>query len=282
MNYGDGDISPLDVSLEELALDCLSLEDSSLLGVNLSGEDLSDDASGTTPTGDADNDDLGARMRPRRSVSARSSLKSPTSPKRKKFVRFADCLGLDLTQIRQIKDAGVPPLVPLHVLRAVREASKLRQSEVARSAAVSRFILPCFRLENAAVVDLSKLQRQKVVLESCNVTDFTISCVIRVVNLAFEKSVVAHYTADGWQSAYDIKANYIAGGSDGYSDRFSLSLFFPDLPIGGTVEFAIRYNSDNQEFWDNNNSKNYTFECYGKKPADSDSSGTDANSMAFY
>lgn len=279
MNYGDGDISPLDVSLEELTLDCLSLEDSSLLGVNLSREDMSE-ASGTTPTDDID--DLQARMRPRRSVSARSSLKSPTSPKRKKFVRFADSLGLDLAQIRQIKDAGVPPLVPIHVLMAVREASKLRQSEVQRSAAVSRFILPCFRLENVSVVDLGKLQQQKVVLESCSVTDFTISCVIRVVNLGYEKTVVAHYTADKWQSAYDIQANYIVGGSDGYSDRFSLSLFFPDLPIGGTVEFAIRYNCQGEEFWDNFNGRNYTFECYGKKPAETGHSVSDANLMAFY
>ena len=73
---------------------------------------------------------------------------------------------------------------------------------------------------------------------------------VKVQNLAFDKQVTLHYRAPGATTWQDHPlmfmghfGNYDVFGGDGAT------------PVA--EEFAIRYNVDGQEFWDNNNTANY-------------------------
>ncbi len=118
----------------------------------------------------------------------RNSLKpvttGDTSPGRKKIVRFADSLGLDLAQIRHIQDDDQQsnPIVGYSpTLWSRRRLTSFGFSH-------ERSLLRQFVLPSASLID--RLTSQSMVrLESLSITDFSIIGTIRVANLAFEKKV---------------------------------------------------------------------------------------------
>lgn len=60
----------------------------------------------------------------------------------------------------------------------------------------------------------------------------------------------------------DYRASYLSGSNDGFSDKFQFKIYAP-LDIGQTLVFAVRYHCVGEQFWDNNNGKNYKFLCKG-------------------
>lgn len=85
------------------------------------------------------------------------------------------------------------------------------------------------------------------------------SGVIRVLNISFHKAVYIRSTMDNWATYYDHPAEYIQGSHDGDTDKFSFKLSFapPYITQGSRIEFVVRYETSDGDYWANNSSMNY-------------------------
>lgn len=86
---------------------------------------------------------------------------------------------------------------------------------------------------------------------------------VAVANLAFNKGVVCRFTLDYWKTTSEVTAEYVCDitpqiAEPGH-DRFNFSIKLSDLANleAKTLYFAIRYNVNGQEHWDNNNGTNF-------------------------
>uniref|UniRef100_A0A4W6C9Y5 CBM21 domain-containing protein n=1 Tax=Lates calcarifer TaxID=8187 RepID=A0A4W6C9Y5_LATCA len=149
---------------------------------------------------------------------AKLEISRSRSPTSQKKVRFADSLGLELISVKHFDDTDVPE-VPERILL--------------------QFTNP-------------------VLLETVEADEFSLSGFVRVLNLAFEKSVSLRYSLNNWITFMDSLASYVPDSSDGVTDKFCFKIVMPTyLDNGGTLQFAIKYCVGGQEFWDNNNGNNY-------------------------
>ncbi|KAK7135792.1 hypothetical protein R3I94_014464 [Phoxinus phoxinus] len=84
--------------------------------------------------------------------------------------------------------------------------------------------------------------------------------IIRVLNISFRKSVYVRSTMDGWINHFDYPAEYVQGSNDSETDKFSVKLSFasPYLFNGARIDFVVRYETSDGEFWANNSGRNYT------------------------
>ncbi|XP_078524518.1 protein phosphatase 1 regulatory subunit 3E-like [Lissotriton helveticus] len=184
------------------------------------------------------------------------------SPSRRKKVRFADSLGLELTAVRHFSDADAPR-VPAHVLSGLRKTPRPPapgELSVLLQAPVQSVLLePLFPPNPGADPGfLERVRQQHLSLESLRTDQFSVSGLVRVVNESYEKTVTVRYSLDRWASAADCAASYLPGSSDRHTDRFSFKLVTPSLlEKGGLLEFAIRYCVCGAEYWDNNEGHNY-------------------------
>uniref|UniRef100_A0A1E1XDD3 CBM21 domain-containing protein n=1 Tax=Amblyomma aureolatum TaxID=187763 RepID=A0A1E1XDD3_9ACAR len=201
---------------------------------------------------DSDDED-GGRGVLVRSTSLKTGKSPPGTPFKKKIVRFADALGLDLAAVRTIVSEELP-LVPASAF------SHLQLAPVVRSPPPCTLELkPLFAQPGASPTFLSRLTSQRVCLESVVSSGCALHAVIRVLNVAFEKLVVLRYSLDNWRSFCDLRAVYLPGSSDGISDRFGVDVYL--TPQGDAqVQMCVRYVVGDQEFWDNNEGDNYCFE----------------------
>ncbi|XDV49014.1 hypothetical protein PO909_018344 [Leuciscus waleckii] len=84
--------------------------------------------------------------------------------------------------------------------------------------------------------------------------------IIRVLNISFHKSVYVRSTMDGWINHFDYPAEYVQGSNDSETDKFSVKLSFasPYLFNGARIDFVVRYETSDGEFWANNSGRNYS------------------------
>lgn len=196
----------------------------------------------------------------RRSSSLKTGKTPPGTPGRKKIVRFADVLGLDLADVRTFLDEI--PKVPKSafdelVITAPEPTISLGQR-------LDKIIVPLFQQPCASPNFLDAVQLQNVALENAAVTDpicLTITGVVRVRNLDFHKSVHIRYSLDAWESYSDLQAEYVDNSCDGFSDRFTFTVFGNSMEIGQRIEIAIRFSCKGEQFWDSNHGVNYCFQC---------------------
>ncbi|MEE6499904.1 hypothetical protein FKM82_003630 [Ascaphus truei] len=181
---------------------------------------------------------------------------------RKKEVRFADALGLELISIRHYSDAELPR-VPYHVLAGLRcgeacPAGVGLSALLLRAAPCPSHLEPLFPEPGSQAGFLERVRQRRVCLETVSTDPFSVSGELRVLNLSFEKEVTVRYTVDSWGTSYEVTATYLRGCSDRYTDRFSFKLLCPALLTKeGELEFAIRYRVCGAEYWDNNDGGNY-------------------------
>jgi hypothetical protein len=82
---------------------------------------------------------------------------------------------------------------------------------------------------------------------------------VKVKNVAYSKQVAVRFTLDNGQTWRDTEATYFTTLDDGYeiwsfeTEAAPLSRY--NMP---TIEFAIRYLVEGNEYWDNNNNQNYS------------------------
>nr|XP_055045826.1 uncharacterized protein ppp1r3aa [Misgurnus anguillicaudatus] len=177
----------------------------------------------------------------------------PTVIRRK--VSFADAFGLDLVSVKEFdnRDSSGP--------------GDLARLLGAEGKVFEEYYLSCPFTCPASDQELRmRLQEQKLELESIELLpgSTTIRGTVRVLNLCFHKAVYVHTTLDGWQSHFDLLAEYVPGSSDGETDRFSFRLMLtpPFGAEGMRVEFCLRYESQAGTFWANNRGTNYIVFCH--------------------
>lgn len=177
-------------------------------------------------------------------------------------VRFADALGLELTQVK-VFNAGDDPSVPLHVL------SRLAiNSDLCCSRQDLEFTLQCLVPDFLPPIEAAdfgeRLGRQLVCLERVTCSDLGISGTVRVRNVAFEKQVAVRYTFSDWRSTHEAVARWRGpAGSEGTEDVFAFGFPVPPflLARGSHVHFAVRYRVAGAEYWDNNDGRDYSLTC---------------------
>ncbi|KAK2166624.1 hypothetical protein LSH36_37g08042 [Paralvinella palmiformis] len=208
----------------------------------------------------------------RRSTSLKTYKTPPGTPHRKKAVRFADALGLDLESVRHILNLEEPPEVPKSAMRDL----VIGLEEENRTDGV-KYLSALFSQPGVDPNFLRRVQEGKVVLENCIVDDkdMTISGTVRVANVAYHKCVIVRYTTNGWLSSEDIVASYVQNSNDGPTDRFSFTVNVPKyFAVGQRLELAFMYTAGGSTFWDNNFGKNYAVECYARAMPISESDNT--------
>ncbi|XP_053126521.1 protein phosphatase 1 regulatory subunit 3E-like [Hemicordylus capensis] len=203
------------------------------------------------------------------------------SPSRRKTVRFADSLGLELTAVRHFCQADVPqvpsppPPQPLAAsprgggaaaaaaadLLKTRKPPALGELEPVLFGPPAPVLEPLFPPQpGSAAGFLERVRQQKVKLEWVRPEAAALRGAVRVLNVAYEKAVSVRYTLNRWASCNEVPASYLplpppVAGQGGLTDRFAFH-----LPVGaGTtlLEFAVRYRVADTEYWDNNDGNNY-------------------------
>ncbi|XP_015781478.1 glycogen-binding subunit 76A [Tetranychus urticae] len=129
-------------------------------------------------------------------------------------------------------------------------------------------LVPEFLQPIASANFCDRVRSQFVCLENCIVSsgagNISVTCVIRVLNIAFEKSVTVRHTLTEWQTTSDSLASYLPNSCDGWSDKFSATFSVRSVSSGGAlvpgqrILFAIRYTVNGDEYWDNNMGLNYS------------------------
>lgn len=212
-------------------------------------------------------------QRIRRCSSLKSGKTPPGTPGRKKFVRFADVLGLDLADVKTFMDDI--PTVPREAYKDLVVSSDVVDGMesipldvvpnfVSGGAYITKMLVPMFQQPGGNVEFLDRVRDQNVCLENAVVTDpicLTISGTVRVRNLDFNKSVHIRYSLDSWVTFADFQASYIDKSCDGFSDKFSFTIFGNSLIIGQRIEMAVRFSCKGEQFWDSNYGVNYCFQC---------------------
>lgn len=185
-----------------------------------------------------------------------SRSRSPTSQKK---VRFADSLGLELISVKHFDDTDEPQ-VPERILAKPKGTLHFNQLDTKFPRAPSQSVYMELQFTNPGTLPGfdQKVREVKVLLESVQADEFSLSGFVRVLNLAFEKSVSLRYSLNNWLTFMDSLASYVPNSNDGATDRFSFKIVMPTfLDTGGTLQFAIKYCVGDHEFWDNNNGINY-------------------------
>uniref|UniRef100_A0A8C2TUP7 Protein phosphatase 1 regulatory subunit 3E n=1 Tax=Coturnix japonica TaxID=93934 RepID=A0A8C2TUP7_COTJA len=170
------------------------------------------------------------------------------SPSRRKTVRFADSLGLELISVRHFCDLNPvpfgPPPPPLEPLFQPHPGNGPGFTE--------------------------RVRQHKVRLEWVRCEAAVLRGAVRVLNLAYEKAVSVRYTLDRWASCSEVPAAYQpAGTADGITDRFAFHLPLGPAAAGSdaALEFAVRYRVAGAEYWDNNGGSNYRLRSRARSPS---------------
>lgn len=222
---------------------------------------------------DIDKDEKIPRVR--RCSSLKTGKTPPGTPGRKKIVRFADVLGLDLADVRTFLDeipkiptSAYDDLVDADLSLSASDSSlnsSLQKLHLcATNNKVDRILLPLFQQPGSQPSFLDKIREKNVCLENAVVSDPIDLCIkgsVRVRNLDFHKSVHIRYSLDSWKTYAELQATYIQNSCDGFSDTFKFLLYAHTLTIGQKIEFAVRFHCKGCQYWDNNYGANYCFQC---------------------
>ncbi|XP_004565273.2 protein phosphatase 1 regulatory subunit 3C-B isoform X1 [Maylandia zebra] len=179
--------------------------------------------------------------------------------KKRKTVVFADSRGLALATVHVYNECEDEVLSEL-LTEIEGAASGLHLADIKDPADCGSCLVLAFTQPAADYLDLrSRLKAQQVCLETCSVQEHLLSGTVQVRNICFEKSVWVRITFDSWCSFQDVRCQYlnnVYGCPD--TDTFSFSIALPELlKPSGKVEFCIRYQTQDQTFWDNNLGNNY-------------------------
>ena len=175
---------------------------------------------------------------------------------RKKNVQFADGCGKPLVSVYSDDEYNIHVALQM-TKRELQRAKKTLHVRFSQPVASDGF--------------RDRLEKQTVSLENAVASQNSIWGTIKVKNICFHKEVTVRYSLDGWVSSTDLRGVYVPDSNDGSTDRFSFALTLPEyfLASGGVVEFAVRFQGEGMEFWDNNNGENYRIECRESPPSNS-------------
>lgn len=237
--------------LEKILQDCSEAEEKQAASNDHKGASSCDE-----------DEDFCRPQRIRRCSSLKTGKTPPGTPGRKKIVRFADVLGLDLADVKTFVDEV--PKVPKQAYEDLEINLEPVQTQISLGPKADRVLVPLFQQPGALPCFLDRVREKQVNLENAAVTDpvnLTITGTVRVRNLDFHKSVYVRYTTDNWRSFSDLQASYVDNSCDGFSDKFTFTIHGTAVQIGQRIEMAARFHCRGQQFWDSNYDTNYVFQC---------------------
>ncbi|XP_069560415.1 uncharacterized protein [Brachyistius frenatus] len=172
-----------------------------------------------------------------------------------KRVSFADTTGGDLVDVKEF--VAFDSDEEEESAKWDEEEAKYRKPEREPTYRV----YPEFNAPDGSAL-LQAVRTHKVEVEQmCPVENepLAFSGVVRVLNISFHKAVYIRSTMDNWATYYDHPAEYVQGSNDGDTDRFSFKLSFapPYITDGSRIEFVVRYETSDGDYWANNSSMNY-------------------------
>lgn len=192
------------------------------------------------------------------SVAEDETDSNKTKPKR---VTFADSVGLELVQIRHMT-AGrdTPPNLDPSIIASLLGNSDRREKPAGPQLNLE-FQQPLSDYSNFRAC----INKNNVSLESVAINDYRLVGTVQVRNLAFHKTVFLRLTMDNWCSHVDIPAYYVNNGMSRGNSSFSTQIdtfsFEYDIPCDRLtsfpIMFAVCFQCESSEFWDNNGGKNY-------------------------
>lgn len=173
-----------------------------------------------------------------------------------KRVSFADTTGGDLVDVKEFTayDSDEED----ENARWEEEEAKYRKPEPKLKYRVH----PEFTGHPAGGALLQAVRTNKVEVEQLSSVEsepLAFSGIIRVLNVSFHKAVYIRSTMDNWATYFDHPAEYVQGSHDGETDQFSFRLTFapPYTTHGSRIEFVVRYETSDGDYWANNSSMNY-------------------------
>lgn len=181
------------------------------------------------------------------------ALSSRTLVKAKKQVSFADQRGLSLTRVRLFSQFNDTIVVPCIVQETLGSAPSVAAEE---EVLVLDFSPP----SSDYLLLRQRLSRNLVSLEHCALQQGALSGTIKVLNVAFHKSVTLRVTFDSWRSHRDVACEHVRDAScSPHCDTFSfhVALPRPPPPPHEHVEFAVCYEVAGRQHWDSNHGRNY-------------------------
>lgn len=109
---------------------------------------------------------------------------------------------------------------------------------------------------------LQAVRTNKVEVERVSAVEnepLAFSGLVRVLNVSFHKAVYIRSTMDNWATYFDHPADYVQGSHDGGTDQFAFKLSFapPYVTHGSRIEFVVRYETSDGDYWANNSALNY-------------------------
>lgn len=171
--------------------------------------------------------------------------------KKDKKVRFADTMGLSLVSVCVIPEREEKSLKN-------RCQTRRRTQEEKDEARILNFSQPLTCPDFPQRVDRLNVCLENIVFKNCAVVG-----VIKVRNLAYDKRVFVRYTMDSWKSFQDVRAYYVCGSSNGWTDSFSFEITLREtLEKDCRLELAVCYEVLGAKFWDNNHGDNYRMKCF--------------------
>lgn len=186
-----------------------------------------------------------------------SSTHTEPNKTRKKVI-FADDEGLSLTEVRVMSEpSNVPPYWSIKFLEQITQGLVSPQP-------ADQWTVDFKQPASDYLTFRQKIEREFVSLENVIVKDdeSIIVGTVKVKNISFEKEVVVRVTWDDWKSQQDIYCTYaraygpVTTTAHVVFDTFSFKITLP--PSSKRLEFCICYRAKTQEYWDNNDNKNYT------------------------
>uniref|UniRef100_A0A3Q4BPU0 CBM21 domain-containing protein n=1 Tax=Mola mola TaxID=94237 RepID=A0A3Q4BPU0_MOLML len=190
----------------------------------------------------------------------------------RKRVSFADMTGADLVDVKEFTAYGSDE----------EEGSARWEEEEAKYRRPLRE--PTYRVHAefnapAGGALLQAVRAHKVEVEHISTVEnepLAFSGLIRVLNISFHKAVYVRSTMDSWATYFDQPAGYVQGSNDGDTDRFSFKLTFapPYISHGSRIEFVVRYETSEGDYWANNSSLNYAVTLLLSYEEDSDQKTT--------
>ncbi|CAJ1084681.1 protein phosphatase 1 regulatory subunit 3A isoform X1 [Xyrichtys novacula] len=172
-----------------------------------------------------------------------------------KRVSFADTTGGDLVDVKEF--VAFESDDEEESARWEEEESKYRKPGKEPTYAVQ----PEFHAPTDSAL-LQAVRTNKVEVEQLSQVEdepLAFSGLVRVLNVSFHKAVYIRSTMDSWASYFDHPAEYVQGSHDGDTDKFSFKLSFapPYITHGSRIEFVVRYETSEGDFWANNSHMNY-------------------------
>ncbi|CAL1606672.1 unnamed protein product [Knipowitschia caucasica] len=171
-----------------------------------------------------------------------------------KRVSFADTTGGDLVDVKEFT-----------AFDSEDEDSAKWEEEEAKYRQAQQTPIYCVHPEFCMPSDgalLQAVRSNKVEVEDISAVEnepLAFCGVIRVLNISFNKAVYIRSTMDSWTSYYDHPADYEPGSHDGETDKFCFKLCFasPYTTHGSRIEFVVRYETSEGDYWANNSKMNY-------------------------